>query len=393
MSNSPNALFSGRVGKGLARVCLGLLVLTSHACGGGTSGSETAPPVTPSSLDSYPPSATGTSPGASAEALATTKRLGQGINFGNMLEGPNEGDWGLRVEQRFIDLVGKNSDGNPGLTNSVRLPVRWSNHASSDAQAVIDPAFFTRVDAVVDALLARGATVILDMHHYHQLEGDALDPGERNIDTAGDNNLLRVRMLTMWQQIATRYAKKPPQLLFEIYNEPHGSFEVQWNDMLSRALRVIRTSNPTRLVVVGPTLWNSPTRLSQLVLPPDANLILTVHHYEPFEFTHQGADWIKPFMPAGVDCCTPAMTKRMTDLLDTAVTESKRLGYPVFVGEFGSYEKGALPARERYLGVMRSEMTKRQLPWFYWELASGFGLYDPVAGAYRKELKDALFGP
>jgi endoglucanase len=373
----------------LARVCVGLLVLTSQACGGSSSGGAASTSAgNGSSLDSYPLSAAGPSPGASAQALTTAKSLGQGINFGNMLEAPNEGDWGLRAEQRFVDLIGST-----GLTTSVRLPVRWSNHASSDAQALIDPAFFARVDTVVDALLARGATVILNMHHYRQLDGDALDPGERSVDTAGDNNLLRVRLLAMWQQIANRYAKRPPQLLFEIYNEPHGMLEPQWNDLLSRALRVIRSSNPTRLVVVGPTLWNSATRLSQLVLPPDANLVLTVHHYEPFEFTHQGAAWITPTMPAGVDCCSAAFTQRMTELLDTAVSESTRLGYPVFVGEFGSYEKGALPARVRYLGVMRSEMAKRQLPWFYWELASGFGLYDPAAGAYRKELKDALFGP
>ena len=41
---------------------------------------------------------------------------------------------------------------------------------------------------------------------------------------------------------------------------------------------------------------------------------------------------------------------------------------------------------------MRSEMATRQLPWIYWELASGFGLYDPVAHAWRPELTTALFG-
>jgi endoglucanase len=45
------------------------------------------------------------------------------------------------------------------------------------------------------------------------------------------------------------------------------------------------------------------------------------------------------------------------------------------------------------LRLMRDEMAKRQLPWFYWELASGFGVYDPVANRYRKDVKDALFGP
>jgi endoglucanase len=363
---------------------LSFALLLAQAGGGVSAATTTGPALAAVTLDSYPRSASGRALGASSEARAMARQLGRGINFGNMFESPQEGDWGLRAEQRFIDLVGPT-----GLTTSVRLPVRWSNHASSDAQAIIDPAFFARVDSAVDALLARGATVMLNMHHYRQLDGDAPDPGERTVEPA----VVQVRMLAMWQQIAQRYATRSPQLLFEIYNEPHGALEPQWNDLLSRALRVIRTSNPTRLVVVGPTLWNSATRLAQLELPPDPHLLLTVHHYEPFEFTHQGASWVQPIKPRGVDCCDAAALKRITEPLDIAVREAARLAYPVFVGEFGAYEKAPTAARVRYLRVMRDEMAKRQLPWFYWELASGFGVYDPVAMRYRQELKDALFGP
>jgi endoglucanase len=360
-----------------------LLLLAQAGAGAGTV-AVTSPVPAAVTLDSYPRSASGKSPGASPEAKAMARQLGRGINFGNMFDSPQEGDWGLRAEQRFIDLVGPT-----GLTTSVRLPVRWSNHASSDAQATIEPAFFARVDSVVDALLARGVTVVLNMHHYRQLDGDALDPGERAVEPA----VVQVRMLAMWQQIAQRYATRSPQLLFEIYNEPHGALEPQWNDLLSRALRVIRASNPTRLVVVGPTHWNAAKRLAQLELPPDPHLLLTVHHYEPFDFTHQGASWVQPVKPTGLDCCDAAMVKRITEPLDIAVREAARLSYPVFVGEFGAYEKAPAAARVRYSRLMRDEMAKRQLSWFYWELASGFGVYDPVAKRYRQDLKDALFGP
>jgi endoglucanase len=368
------------------RAGVALLMCMALASGGGGASAADNTSATPAALtlDSFPLSVAGKAPRASPQAWAVARQLGRGINFGNMLESPHEGDWGLRAEQRFINLVGPT-----GLTSSVRLPVRWSNHASSDARALIEPAFFARVDTVIDALLARGVTVILNMHHYRQLDGDALDPGERAVDA----NIVRVRMLAMWQQIAQRYATRSPRLLFEIYNEPHGTLEPQWNDLLSRALRVIRASNPTRLVVVGPTHWNSASRLAQLELPPDLHLLLTVHHYEPFEFTHQGASWVQPVKPTGVDCCDDAMLARMREPLDIAVRESARLSYPVFVGEFGAYEKASAAARVRYLRAMREEMAKRQLPWFYWELASGFGVYDLKSNSYRQELKDALFGP
>jgi endoglucanase len=360
----------------LLAACGGAQVQSGVGGGTGTGGVGT--------LEAYPLSPSGTPPGASPEARARARELARGVNFGNMLEPPREGDWGLRVEDEFIQLVGEG-----GLTRGVRLPVRWSNHASADAAAVIAPAFFARVDSVVDRLLARGVTLVLNMHHYRQLDGDALDPQETAVDPA----LVRLRFLAMWQQIAKRYADRGPRLVFEIYNEPHGALEPHWNDLLSRALRVIRQSNPTRVVMIGPTLWNSASRLAQLQLPPDANLILTVHHYEPFDFTHQGAEWVQPRKPTGLDCCTPAMQKQMTDPLDLAVQEARRMNYPVVVGEFGAYSKAPQEARLRYLRFMRQQMDARELPWIYWELAAGFGIYDPQAKRMRADMVDALYGP
>jgi endoglucanase len=364
-------------------------LLLGAACGGGSNPTPTTtttspPTATPLTVQSFPLSAEGASPGASPQARALARDLGRGINFGNMLDAPNEGDWGLRVEDEFIALVG---DG--GLTKSVRLPVRWSNHASADAAAVIDPAFFARVDSIVDKLLERGVTVLLNMHHYRQLDGDALDPGEKPVDPS----VVQVRLLSMWKQIAARYAERSPRLVFEIYNEPHGALEPQWNDLVSRAVRVIRAANPERAIVVGPTQWNSASRLAQLRLPPDANLILTVHHYEPFNFTHQGAEWISPALPTGVACCDAAQQQRITEPLDTAVAEARRLGYPVFVGEFGAYSKAPQDARLRYLRFVRGAMAARELPWMYWELAAGFGLYDPMAKRLRTDMVEALYGP
>lgn len=334
-------------------------------------------------LDDFPAMPAGPAPGASAAARAAAAAFGRGINFGNMLDAPREGDWGLRVEDRFIALVGEG-----GFSPSVRLPVRWSNHAAPDAGAAIEPAFMQRVESVVDRLLARSANVVLNMHHYRQLDGDALDPAERPAEPGTE----RVRLLSMWRQIAERFANRGPRLVFEIYNEPHGALEPHWNDLFSRALRVVRESNPTRPVVVGPTHWNAAIHLPRLVLPPDPGLILTVHHYEPFDFTHQGAEWVEPRKPLGVDCCDAAQVQAIETPLDLAQADAKRRGYPVFVGEFGAYGKAPPEARLRYLRLVREGMERRGMPWFYWELAAGFGVYDPAAGRFHEPVKSALYG-
>jgi endoglucanase len=329
----------------------------------------------------------GLAPAAAQEATATHQlvaAMGQGVNFGNIFDAPKEGDWGLRLREDFFALVGT---GTP--IRSVRLPVRWSNNASLDAQARIDPAFLERVSDAVDRLLERDVIVILNQHHYRQLDGDALDPGEARVDDA----VVEARFLNLWEQIASHFKGRSPRLVFELYNEPHGRLNERWNTLLAQALAVVRKSNPTRAVVVGPTHWNSAQALPQLRLPADAQLILTVHQYAPFDFTHQGAEWVQPPKPLGRDCCDAGQIAEVKKLLDMAQREAQRRGLPLFVGEWGAYSKAPLEARLRYTRLMREEMNQRRMPWQYWELAAGFGFYDPEQRALRSELYGALFPP
>ena len=195
---------------------------------------------------------------------------------------------------------------------TVRLPVRWSNHAAATAPYTIDPAFMQRVESVVDGLLAKNIYVMLNMHHYRQLDGDQLDTAEIAVSDA----MLRERYLVLWQQIADRFHSRGDHLLFELYNEPHGRQTPEaWNDLAARALAVVRKGNPSRIVVIGGTPWNAASGLETLELPNDSNLIVTVHSYDPFRFTHQGAYWVHPRLPLGVHCCDAAQIAERFHLL------------------------------------------------------------------------------
>jgi len=92
--------------------------------------------------------------------------------------------------------------------------------------------------------------------------------------------------------VALHYKDAPNGVVFEILNEPNGAMNESWNDVLAENLAIIRASNPTRRVVIGPRMWNSMGELDNLRLPAaDRNIVVTFHYYTPMEFTHQGA-WL-----------------------------------------------------------------------------------------------------
>ena len=355
-------------------------VLAGCAGRGSTAPARPAGPA----IEDYPPVASDAPPGASPRALATAAAIGRGVNFGNMLEAPTEGAWGLTVTDDFIEKAAA-----AGF-RSVRLPVRWSNHAGTAAPFTIDPAFLARVESIVDKLLAKGLVVVLNMHHYRQLDGDPTDGGELAVPAAA----VDLRFVMMWEQIATRFQGRGDRLVLELYNEPHGRMNGEpWNVLAARTLGVVRRTNPDRLVVIGPTSWNNASDLRLLKVPNDANLIVTVHNYAPFRFTHQGAEWVSPVLPLGVTCCDAAQRAEMTAPLDVARAWSAAARYPVFVGEFGAYSKADEASRITFNRTMRDAMEARGMSWTYWEFAAGFGVYDPAASGFRQGLLASLLGP
>src|SRR3712207_5003553 len=82
-----------------------------------------------------------------AAAHAANKRLGRGINLGNALEAPNEGEWGVTLKADYFKRIKE-----AGF-DTVRLPVKWSAHAAAAPPYAIDERFAERVDWAVDQAL------------------------------------------------------------------------------------------------------------------------------------------------------------------------------------------------------------------------------------------------
>lgn len=307
------------------------------------------------------------------DAFEHLKQLGRGVNFGNALEAPVEGEWGMTLEEGFFDLV------KDGGFNTIRLPTRWSAHALKEAPYTIDEAFFTRIDWAIDNATRRGLNIVVNMHHYEELM------------TAPDAN--RARFVAIWRQIAERYADRPASVLFELCNEPNALSTGAWTKLFTEALAAVRESNPTRTVVIGGVDWNSIKGLEELKLPEsDKHLIATFHYYAPFQFTHQGAEWVKDSEPwLGTEWKGNGNDKAYVDFdLAKAQAWSKANNVPVWMGEFGAYSKADEASRKRWTAYVAREAERRGFAWSYWEFGAGFGVYDRAAANWVAPIKEAL---
>lgn len=315
----------------------------------------------------------------STETCTLAHNLGRGINLGNMLEAPREGDWGVRLDPAYVTLIAEKF-------TTARVPVRWTNHAAPTADAKLDDFFANRVDKALDALLAENMYVIVNTHHYNQLFGDKLHPSEFAVEP----KVLEARLINIWRQLAQRYKGRSKNLVFELLNEPHGTLtSAAWNLLLAKLVTTVREIDATRTLMVGPTYWNHPKDLEKLQLPRDPNLIVSIHSYEPFEFTHQGISWMPQF-PKGPTCCNSQQRQALEQSVEIAVKWNKAKGYPLHLGEFGSFEAGDMASRAAYTRLARDTFEKHGIGWTFWEFGSSFGVYDPKKSIWVEPLKNAL---
>jgi endoglucanase len=316
---------------------------------------------------------------AKIDPFKMNQMLGRGVNMGNALDAPSEGEWGFTLEEKYFQAV------KDAGFNSVRIPVRWSAHALKEPPYTIDPNFMKRVDWAVNCALSRNMPVILNIHHYLELISDP------------NNN--KERFLALWEQIAEHYKGYPQILILEPFNEPQGNLGVkEWNPILKQAIAVIRKYNPDRIIVIGPAGANVVENLKPLYVPKDdRNIIASIHCYDPIEFTHQGAPWVT-WHDANAWLGTKwtgtdAEKKALTNKLDIAVAWSKQNNIPINLGEFGSFNKADMDSRARYTKFFADAAIERGFSFDYWQFDSDFAVYDIKTDTWIKPLLDALIPP
>jgi aryl-phospho-beta-D-glucosidase BglC (GH1 family) len=254
--------------------------------------------------------------------------------------------------------------------------------------------FLGRLDTIVNAILADGMAVQIDIHPEPEYKQQV-----RTSDAAVDQTT------ALWRRLAAHYATRNPEMVFfEIMNEPAVSDRYRWAGIQARLAAAIREAAPKNTIIATGPNYSGIHDLLTLSPLPDGNVIYNFHTYDPMQFTHQGASWAGAWMgtthgipyPA-TESSMPELLKQVPDASDRSELESYWLDHwdahrirlivdeaaawaeanrvPLICNEFGVYRNHADTAsRMNWIHDMRTAMEADGIGWTMWDYRGGFGV-------------------
>ena len=333
-----------------------------------------------------------------SKGRAMNEKLGPGINLGNAWESQGQKGasadcgWSNCIKDEYFKII------KDAGFKSVRLPVRWNYDAAKDAPYTLDAGRLAGVKADIELALAQGLIVIVNFHHYVELNNYAVyydnNPGGYDKEKA--------RFLGMWEQVAKEMdAYGDDQIVLEILNEPHEMKNKFVDDLMLSAYEVIRKNAPGKTIMFEGNGYSKFAQISNVKLPADGNIIFSGHYYEPFEFTHQGHGYDCGYKLKDSDISrVPSHFKAYVDSATTHFPDINGGHIPLNMGEFGvSGQYGSCGGngpsdsdRAKWTDAVIKAATDNGMSWQYWGLVGvgGFEAYNKNSNQWYTELQDVF---
>lgn len=302
------------------------------------------------------------------------------------------------------------------ITNWFRFPpskepAALRSYVSDEALEELKRAGFTflRLPVQPELLAARDALgdAIARIQRHGLAVIVSLFASDWHLETEPDD---RRKLLAFWRSLAPTLRRFEPAVTFpELLNEPvFANDPVGWARLQHQALTTIRTVLPEHTVILTGPDWGSVSGLLSLVPEPDANVLYSLHFYEPAELTalgaydgriEQAAMARLPFPATDETACaaTGAMAAirtaelirfycaqrwdgaRITARLGEAASWARRNHVRVIAGEFGASQRLNAAARLAWLATVRTACEHESMGWALWgyDDSMGFGVHPP----------------
>ena len=290
------------------------------------------------------------------------KELKVGFNIGNTLDAPSEIAWGNPlITKSLLDTIKK-----AGF-NLIRIPITWEGHFINSGEYLINEAYLDRIQEVINYAIDDNTYVIINMHH------------ERWNKTTYEN-LAKASLIMekLWQQIGRRFASYDEHLLFEGMNEPRNydaSDTIQWggnqeaftvinelNQVFVNTVRSLDGFNKYRhLLITTNGAGTSEAIISNLVVPSDPYVIVSVHSYAPYDFAHDKTSvttW---------KITNPAQTNPISSVFNRLNQYFISKNIAVIMGEFACRDKQNLSDRLAWLDYYLNQANQYHIPCIWWD--------------------------
>jgi endoglucanase len=310
------------------------------------------------------------------------KMLSKGFNLGRwrVIEFADKGDDIKATLLQYKRL---------GLTYT-RLPIVLSRFFDDKNPSVLKKDYLPALDAIIQMHMKVGL-------------GITICPFDAP-DELYSNPAVVEKYVAFFKAFAAHFSRTNPEKVFlEVLNEPSAETPQAWDKIQLKLISAIRSQAPNHTIIASSNMrvtkndWNNLRGLLKTQIVNDKNVVYNFHFYEPFIFTHQGAEWgwkALKFMrgipyPSNPQAVAPILNQirdpqakraveyygkekwnktKLSKELSLVANWAKSHEVPVICNEFGVIQSASVPRDSmlRYLKDIRQILESHGIGWNQW---------------------------
>jgi len=243
--------------------------------------------------------------------------------------------------------------------NVIRIGLRlW--HLEK-APFTYNQAALEHLDNAIMRIAKQGLYVILDLHAAGQ---NSLNHNQEYGHILWSQAELQNRVVALWGVIAKRYQNNPAIAGYDLINEPMAPTKQDLHSFYQRCIEEIRKHDSKHLLILEKDLGkNADIHFGGEY--DDSNIVLSVHFYQPAQFTRQGRKGSQlgykyPGTYNRVYWDVGQIEKYFNDILSGFKTER-----PLYVGEFGANAWGAHEDALRWIEDVMAVFNRKGIHYTY----------------------------
>ncbi|MFA6160632.1 MAG: cellulase family glycosylhydrolase [Patescibacteria group bacterium] len=276
--------------------------------------------------------------------------------------------------------------------NSARLVVKSDYFQDVDPPHKFSEAGFKWLDNVIALAKRHNIKLILDMH---MPTGGVQQDYQINDDNQAfwNDDWAKGRFVDVWREIARRYANEPTVWAYDAMNEPATTDFKAYQNLMRSVVNSIRLYDDSHVIMLqkGMKINDDGSWSMEYPQTDDANIVRSIHFYQPTDFTLQGATWLNSPTSSlrgessttdaaifychceesddAAICCNHSSTTAASDLslnLQNMVAEAQSSTHAVVLTEFGLLWPKKLTGQPDWIVDVAKLASNLGIGWHYW---------------------------